>query len=175
MTAQPWWKPSPPAEIPAKPWLSPAVIEYLETIIKPEWDILEHGCGGSTLWFAQRCKSVTAYESDPDFAAAIRGRAPSNAKIVSWAKPNAPTLKTRFDLLLIDGEPIETRGPWITAALRLVKPGGVIVLDNYNRPEYETERLALQAQCDHTEIHYKVGLYLNTQFLFTYPESSDHA
>ena len=167
MTAQPWWKPSPPAEIPAKPWLSPAVIEYLETIIKPEWDILEHGCGGSTLWFAERCKSVTAYESDPDFAAAIRGRAPSNAKIVSWAKPNAPALKSRYDLLLIDGEPIETRGPWITAALRLVKPGGVIVLDNYNRPEYEAQRRKLEDEILFREFKSGIGLYLNTEFFYT--------
>ena len=167
MTAQPWWKPTPPAEIPAKPWLSPAVVEYLETAIRPEWDILEHGCGGSTLWFAQRCKSVAAYESDPDFAAAIRGHAPSNAKIISWAKPNAPTLKTRFDLLLIDGEPIETRGPWITAALRLVKPGGIIVLDNYNRPEYEAQRRKLEDEILFREFKSGIGLYLNTEFFYT--------
>jgi predicted O-methyltransferase YrrM len=167
MTAQPWWKPSPPEDIPARPWLSPAVIEYLETLIKPEWDILEHGCGGSTLWFAQRCKSVTAYESDPDFAAAIRGRAPENVKIVSWSKPKPPALKKQFDLLLIDGEPIETRGPWIDAATRLVKPGGIIVLDNYNRPEYKQSRLALENICLFREFNSGIGLYLNTEFFYT--------
>ena len=169
-----WWLPSKPENLQPIPWLSPDATAKLAGLVQPGWRVLEHGSGGSTLWLAARVEHVTAVEDDPDWYQAVSRQMPANVKLMSWSKTTVPPRLGRFDLLLIDGS-VPARAAWIKAALRLVKPGGIIVLDNYNRPEYETERLALQAQCDHTEVHYKVGLYLNTQFLFTYPESGRHA
>ncbi len=53
----------------------------------------------------------------------------------------------RYDLLFIDGEPVENRAAWLCGAFALVKPGGVVVLDNANRPEYQKERAFTQANC----------------------------
>jgi len=40
------------------------------------------------------------------------------------------------DLLLIDGKPNTARIPWICVAEKLVKPGGIVVLDNSDETDY---------------------------------------
>jgi predicted O-methyltransferase YrrM len=112
------------------PWLHPKVIQYLENLIQPTWEICEHGSGGSTLWFAQRCKCVTAYEEKPKWQALMRELAPENAKVYSVGSflPH----EAKYDLLLIDGEPIEKRADWLAIAPVIVKRGGWVVLDNAN-------------------------------------------
>jgi predicted O-methyltransferase YrrM len=141
-----WYQPSPRNKLQPIPWLHPDVIAHLESLIQPDWDIIEHGSGGSTLWFAQRCKSVTAFESDPDWEAIVKKQAPENVRVVSQGTYRgivAPDA-IEYDFLLIDGEPVKERCQWIEAAPQLVRPGGWVVLDNCNRPEYTREREALQ-------------------------------
>jgi predicted O-methyltransferase YrrM len=73
----------------------------------------------------------------------------------------------QFDLLLIDGEPVEDRAEWLKAAPTTVKPGGWVVLDNANRPEYEKERKHLQTYAAEFEtFNGNEGgtLYLVTEF-----------
>jgi hypothetical protein len=138
-----WWQPSPPSsEIKPVPWLSPAVIQHLENLVQPDWEVIEHGSGGSTLWFAARCKRVLACESNQDWQKIVKDQAGENVLILGRG---VPTNVEPFDLLLIDGEPVEDRRGWIWAASNLVKPGGWVVLDNANRPEYAKERQHLQA------------------------------
>jgi predicted O-methyltransferase YrrM len=137
-----WYQPSPRNKLQPIPWLHPDVIAHLESLIQPDWEIIEHGSGGSTLWFAQRCKSVTAFESDPDWQEIVRKQAPENAKVLSVGS-FLPSFH-HFDMILIDGVPVEKRAEWIRIAPQLVKLGGWVVLDNCNRPEYAREREALQ-------------------------------
>ena len=161
-----WWKPSKVEDIEAKPWLNADATAYLEKLLEPGMRVLEHGCGGSTLWFAERVKSVLALDNDLDFAAAIRVRCPKNAKVMSFSVPLPKSVKAPFDLALIDGTPNEERTWFIEHAFELVKPGGIFILDNFNRPEYEKERKALEALCRHIDIRYAGGMYLNTEFFF---------
>ena len=161
-----WWKPSPPGEVQSTPWLSPQVTEYLAGLLNEGMKVLEHGCGGSTLWLSARVDSVTSVESDPDWFAEIAKRAPKNVKPILWMAGGVPALEPPYDLLLIDGEPVEDRAAWIVKAPGLVRPGGVIVLDNYNRPEFERERKALEERCQFVTFHAPVGMYLNTEFFF---------
>lgn len=140
-----WYLPSKSSELQPVPWLAPQVIAYLESIIQPEWEVIEHGSGGSTLWFAERCKSVVAYEANAGWYQSVKDKAPPNVKMIVYR--GAP-LNVRCDLLLIDGEPIEHRRAWLTISEIIVRPGGWIVLDNANRPEYKMERKALLDHCD---------------------------
>jgi predicted O-methyltransferase YrrM len=144
-----WWQPSPSSEIKPVPWLSPAVIQHLENLVQPDWTILEHGSGGSTLWFAARCKFVAAYENNLDWYAImqdhLKGKSNHSLSPLGSRPPTGAAEYIDFDLLLIDGEPVEDRCKWIAAAPQLVKPGGWVVLDNANRPEYAKERQHLQA------------------------------
>lgn len=139
-----WWKPSKPDEIKSVPWLSPRAIAYLESILHPDFEVIEHGAGGSTLWFAERCKCVMAFEDKPEWERVVEANvSPRKAVVVSGFYTGFPV-----DLLLIDGEPVEDRAKWIDAAHRIVKPGGWVVLDNANRPEYSKEREGLKRYAD---------------------------
>lgn len=142
-----WYKPSNPEDMQARLWFGPAAVAEIEKIVTPTMRAVEHGSGGSTLWLAEHCKSVTSYEHDPDWYEQVVKHAPDNANVVMWTLETLPKLDDGCcDLLIIDGEPVEYRAGWINAALRLVSPGGVIVLDNANRPEYKTDRETLQKQ-----------------------------
>jgi predicted O-methyltransferase YrrM len=144
-----WWQRSPAAELQALPWLALPVIEFLEALLLPEFKVLEHGAGGSTLWLAARVVEVYSVESKAEWIEEIQGRAPENVRLVHWDQPKLPRLPARrFDLLLIDGEPVDDRALYLDAASRLVKPGGFVVLDNANRPEYQQERLSLMERAE---------------------------
>jgi predicted O-methyltransferase YrrM len=122
------------------PWLHPAAVEYLEQLLQPDWWVLEHGAGGSTLWLAERVKHLVSVEHDPAWTLKVRELAPANVIIVSYL----PDFESHtYDLFFIDGERME-RAACLKAAHLLVKPGGWIVLDNANRPEYAEERAGLK-------------------------------
>lgn len=138
-----WFTPTVPARVKPVPWLSPETTAYLESLLTPEMVVLEHGAGGSTLWLAERVKHVTSVEDDMDWYSVLRKRVPQNVTLLvgCGVLHVAPV-----DLLLIDGEPVQDRAKWIDAAMNLVHPGGYVVLDNANRPEYEKERKDFLAQ-----------------------------
>lgn len=46
------------------PWLSLELIEYLNKTVNSEFDVFEYGSGSSTMFFAQRAKTVTSVEND---------------------------------------------------------------------------------------------------------------
>lgn len=164
-----WWKRKEPGEnLEAIPWLAPRVVARLEEIVQPDFEILEHGSGGSTLWFAERCQHVTAVENNPDWQQIVTMFAPENVSLytsMGSIEVSQRLDKGLFDLLLIDGEPVEDRAKWITAAQNLVKPGGWVVLDNANRPEYVDEREVLKQIAAHSETH--VNNEMGTVYLVT--------
>lgn len=139
---QPWWRPGQVDWRHPRPWLSPSATEFLESLLEPEMDVIEHGSGGSTLWMAQRCRTVSAFERNPKWFEQVKDHAPANVRLYPVGLPITPG-EEMFDLLLIDGEPIEDRRAWIGACRDIVKPGGIIVLDNANRPDLEAARANL--------------------------------
>lgn len=44
------------------PWLVPGAINVLDRFLNKSDKVLEFGCGGSTLFFADRCKQVVSFE-----------------------------------------------------------------------------------------------------------------
>ena len=142
-----WWKSSGPGELKTEPFLHPAVIDYMGGLLRPDWRILEFGSGGSTVWFSARCASVTSVETDADWYAAIHKRVGENVNLILRQDGDLPKPERVYDLLLIDGEPLEMRAKWINAAFDYVKDGGWVVLDNCNRPQFEQERAWLQSVC----------------------------
>lgn len=131
-----WFSPSKPNDVKAEPWLSKRATELFESLLNHNMEVIEFGAGGSTLWLAERVKHVTSYENDSDWLAVLKGKAPEN---VTLRFESLPREGEQADLLFIDGEPVELRGEWLRLAPSLLKPGGILVLDNCNRPEYEKE------------------------------------
>jgi predicted O-methyltransferase YrrM len=148
-----WWVSGAPEQMRSTPWLHPAIVLYLEQLVQVNWSVLEHGSGGSTVWLSQRVASVTAVESDPAWKAAVGHRSGDNVSFYDGQPEDLPD--NSYDLILIDGD-ADARGPWIANANRLCRAGGIVVLDNASRPEYEAERKQLQKQAAHW-IHFKVN------------------
>src|SRR5213075_1346542 len=46
------------------PWFSYAAIDFLEKFLRPDMTVCEYGSGGSTIFFAQRVKSVFSIEDN---------------------------------------------------------------------------------------------------------------
>jgi hypothetical protein len=57
------------------PWFTFSAIEFLETWIKSHHEIFEYGCGGSTLFFAQRARSVASVEHNGKWARTVTAAA----------------------------------------------------------------------------------------------------
>lgn len=166
-----WYLPSSPGQIKPIPWLAPEAISYLENIITPETRVIEHGSGGSTLWFAERCKFIAAYEDDLDWCKAVSDILKGKTNVYVSPRGDPPIATTPYlswDVMLIDGEPVNIRAEWLKWAHEFVKPSGWIVLDNANRPEYKREREGLQefAELVHTVNSNKSAgfMYLVTEF-----------
>jgi predicted O-methyltransferase YrrM len=133
---RPWYAPRPPGEVTPKPWLHESAVSYFAQILWPQFVVLEHGAGGSTLWLAERVARVVSIEHDPAWAATIKAKAPPTVRILSYL----PMLECEgYNLFFIDGARDE-RGKCLLLADSVVAPAGWVVLDNANRPEYAQER-----------------------------------
>ena len=132
------------------PWLGYRAVRHLDALIRPDWRVLEFGSGMSTLFFAQRCDRLISVESDPAWYAQM-GRlfARSSVANVDYrlreadAYADHPDLPDHsFDLVVVDGL---ARDRVSAVALRKVKPGGYVLLDNSDVPwpDHKTARLLL--------------------------------
>jgi predicted O-methyltransferase YrrM len=154
-----WYHPS--TVLPSKHWIHPDAIAYLESILEPDFRVCEFGGGGSTIWLSKRVKHVTTCEPDEEWFSVLLTSVPDNVRVFYTAEPYIDD----FDLVFIDGEPIEERRKWITNAHNIAHTW--IVLDNANRPEYAKEREALKeyAELVHNVDGNETGtLYLVTEF-----------
>ena len=143
-----WYSRSKPNSVKPVPWFADNVIEAIEQIINKNYKVIEHGAGGSTLWFADRVEFVMSFENDPDWYRHLLKSIPNNVQLIfnNWpAVPDNWRPHGLFDLLVIDGEPVAERGEWITESPMIVKNKGYVILDNANRPEYELGRKFLHS------------------------------
>ncbi len=123
------------------PWLTPGSILALELLIKPEFNVLELGTGGSTIFWAKRCKSVKSLETKAQYIDYVK---PS----VELCYPNVTlhcgTMQEllaiinelpdeSYELVLADSCPVDTvRLTMANAVAPKVKKGHWLVIDNYN-------------------------------------------
>ena len=139
------------------PWMNYAAIEVLESILDPSTRVFEYGSGYSTAWLSRRCRSVDAVEHDPEWWERVRslehGRlsvrcvacvgdaldAPADDAYVN--APEAAGGGVPFDIVIVDGM---ARRSCLTAADGYLGPGGVVVLDDADRPELAESRRAMR-------------------------------
>lgn len=136
-TLKAWYTPSPTDSWAAQPWMCSEAIRQLHDLLAPDMRVLEHGSGGSTVWMAQLVSHVTAIENTPEWYETV-GRVTEMLDNVTliFSEDGLYDGPGGFDLLLIDGEPINAKSVYLCEAEKLVKPGGFVVLDNANRPDY---------------------------------------
>lgn len=148
------------------PWWTFAAADRVEAFLadRPTSRAFEWGSGASTVWLARRCETVISVEHDPDWAERMRGALPSSARLrlvrpvpgaaVPSAKPGFAGLDFAayvaeiddvagpLDLIVIDGR---AREACLDRAVERLANGGLIVLDNVDRPRYR-EAIARHGQ-----------------------------
>jgi predicted O-methyltransferase YrrM len=135
---------------PTAPWLTPAAIEFLTTVVRSEDIGLEYGSGRSTTWFAARVKKLVSVEHNSDWhkrvGETIRQLGLNNIEYHLHPQPgagsNLPELLTStyvmasdtlqpdsLDFVLVDGI---IRPACAIRAIPLLKKGAWLILDDAN-------------------------------------------
>jgi predicted O-methyltransferase YrrM len=130
------------------PWFSYAAIDFLDNYSRPSMRVCEYGTGGSTLFFAQRTRSVFSIENDPKWyehvSARLVERRIHNVTMqlhsFDFKRPDGFEDSTylnaipdeRFDIIVVDGseEWKKIRPICFEKAEARIKPGGIIVVDD---------------------------------------------
>lgn len=126
------------------PWLPFRVIDRLDRHLQPSSRVFEFGGGGSTLWFGKRVDTVVTVEHDPDWfplleaavghrpgCTLIRGTPADDYADYVAAIRDFPDAS--FDAVVVDGR---KRVRCVQQSIPKVKPGGLLVLDDTQRPRY---------------------------------------
>lgn len=147
------------------PWIVYPAQEWLRRTLTQNMQTFEWGCGGSTLYFADRVASHTAIEHERDWSLVVQAQLKreglSHAQVLLKPATRADGTVVNhfsnpkqyqdlsfadyigaidaypddsFDIIVIDGR---ARRSCARHAFRKVRPGGSIILDNAERPEYE--------------------------------------
>ncbi len=131
------------------PWFVAGAIDHLAELIQPDWEAFEWGCGGSTLWLAQRCQTVVTVEHNIDWlnktshelvhyelcaALVFVNQNDGDHEYADYAAFIDKYPNEDFDLIFVDGR---NRAECIQHALPKLKRGGVLVLDNSERTQYQ--------------------------------------
>jgi len=125
-------------------------IEFLNPRIEPHFRAFEWGSGWSTVWLGARCASVVSVEHDAEWHATAVGRLReyglSNVELVHVPKGGgyyeeyaAKVLEypdEHFHIVCVDGR--NRSGCIRNAMAKLARPGGMLVVDDYARAEYQT-------------------------------------
>jgi hypothetical protein len=122
------------------PWYSYPAVEILTRRIRPDMDVFEFGSGNSTLWWADRVKSVTAVEHHPQWAVRMARQVPDNVSLLQVPlEENGEYCRTanrsggQFHVIIIDGR---DRVNCARNCMRALRDDGVIVWDDSQRSRY---------------------------------------
>jgi len=142
------------------PWWSYSCTTFLDQVVAPSAKILEFGSGGSTLWWLGRECEVTSLESSVEWAEEVRERAGSRVEKLAihvCDLDDNPLLMpilsgAEFDVIVVDHS--GDRVAAVSMSQEYLAPGGMIILDNSDRPEYEPAlRLLAKAGFSQVDFH----------------------
>lgn len=109
------------------PWYTKPCLEFLESIELINNRIFEYGTGDSTKWFRAKHALVWGVDNDPNYVSYdIRFKNFFPEYCSAILEHHLP-----FDIVVIDGE---WRDECTEYALNALKPGGLLIIDNYKQP-----------------------------------------
>lgn len=158
-----WWE----AWNQGVPWLIMGAVGYLDKLIRPSFSVFEWGSGGSTIWLAERASQVTSVEHTKGWYEKLSKRLEEEglANVTLHFLPMGKYVEAilgypddAFDLIMIDGR---QRVRCIESARTHLKLGGILVLDNAERPRYQAG-IALLARWGRKDFR---GKWLTSVFL----------
>jgi hypothetical protein len=118
----------------AIPWFTYPTIEYLSQFDLTNLEILEWGCGNSSVYFSKRCKVISSVEHNAEWFELVKNKKLPNHHLILTSLDDYPekakSFEKKFDIIIVDGE---RRHECIEVALELINAGGIIILDNSDR------------------------------------------
>lgn len=121
------------------PWMSYPMIHLMTERLRPDMILFEYGSGASTRWFVDRVHSVHAVENDAAWHAQVIADVAGTGAVVSLETEERRYVGAiaepglTFDVVIADGW---RRSECCRTAIRYLSPGGVIVLDDSERPKF---------------------------------------
>jgi len=129
------------------PWYTKPFLDELSGWCVEDWDVFEYGCGYSSIWWSIYANSVTSVENNYNWACALNDYYNNhniNNTCVKYRIINekydigtggyfSPYVNSineddkLYDCIVIDGE---CRNTCVYEALKHIKKGGIIILDN---------------------------------------------
>jgi len=131
----------------AMPWWSFSAIDFISSQCLETHEVFEYGSGGSTVFFARRCKKVTAIEDDAGWqqslAVEIQTQSLENVEVslrpFDFVKGEGFTssdylsaLDKFYDIIVVDGQDWsgDTRPACFARAEEHIREGGMIIVDD---------------------------------------------
>jgi hypothetical protein len=135
------------------PWWNPRAIQYLSANLPSRGYAFEWGSGGSTIWLSDRGLTVTAIESEREWADKVTGRCPTaDVRFIPGAESGKYRSEAQLrdkgqhffddyisvidefpdgslDVVVVDGL---CRVDCARRAVKKVKPNGIVVVDDTN-------------------------------------------
>lgn len=126
------------------PWFTNYFLEALKGWDLADKTVFEYGLGHSTAWWAAKAKKVYSIDSNIDWFVDteeyltqldLRDKAS-----LSYTKDRNHYINcisqqgVLFDIVVVDGDPCEWRDDCIEVALKSLKQGGILIVDNYEQP-----------------------------------------
>ena len=116
------------------PWFSYPATEYLNQLDLSDKNIFEYGSGNSSLYLARAAKKVISVENNEHWYRIMSQKKPDNLDLKFIADSGQFVAEIRnhgkFDVIIIDSDPIATRFSAAALAPDYLNEGGFIILDN---------------------------------------------
>lgn len=124
---------------PAIPWIAYDGIETLKNFLTKESRVLEFGSGMSTVWYAKHAREIYSVEDYRPWYEKVKGILAKNHLHNAHYHYADDSLDYQtfmsedeegFDLIMVDGS---LRSACIASSTKLLKPGGILYLDNSDK------------------------------------------
>lgn len=114
------------------PWYTLPCLQWLEKQDVKNWNVFEYGCGYSTIWWTKNCNIVNSVDDNKGWVLTIGS---------IWMDDEEGYVKCiegnhflreikKYDCIIVDGE---WREECVEFCRPFLKPGGFLIVDNYNQ------------------------------------------
>lgn len=132
------------------PWVTYSFIDFIKPRLHNKLRVFEYGSGSSTLFYARLVHNIVSVEHDKDWYNKILSAKPANAEMIFTElcpdgeySRKAASLNQPFDIIIVDGR---DRVNCCKHSVKALSAGGVLVLDDSERPDYQEARSFLKNQ-----------------------------
>ena len=113
------------------PWYTYPAIEYIKQFDFSNLEVFEYGSGNSTIFWSQLAIKIVSIENNPQWYKTVAEKVARNVelKLIENKDYYIEELEKydKFDIIIIDGS---YRHECAKVAVKKLKPGGIILLDN---------------------------------------------